>query len=167
MKNKPNTIETFEELTEKILVRGDLLSTYLRGHLMTEFICKKILRVKPNKYLKHIEKMGYYELTKALYELQYINDEEKKVLLEINKIRNSFAHDLTFFPTVVDLRILFQNAHNTFLEFFDGFSRSLKKLDEIEQISSSEIEILIDFFMEILYNLKCNFDQIFEEYNLI
>lgn len=166
MKNNPIEIKTFEELYGKILVEGDFLSTYLRGHLMIEFLYVKILQIKPNKYSKSIKNMTHSKMINVIYDLQYLNEYERNVLIEINKLRNQFVHNLIFFPSVLEMKILIQNAQNAFLEFFGGFSKPLKTLDKIEMINVSKIEILIDFFMEILYNLKSTYDDLFEKFHI-
>jgi hypothetical protein len=158
MRNNKKEIETFEELTEKILVKGDFLSTYLRGHLMIEFLYVKILQIKPTKYSINIKSMQHSKLINALANLGYIDFSEKEVLLKMNKIRNKFSHSLNYFPSTIEMKSLFTHTQSIFPEFFDGFSRGLTKLEEIEEIELSEIEILIDFFMEVLYNMKCKYD---------
>ncbi len=157
-------MKTFEELAEKILIHGDLLSTYLRGHLMIEFLQVKIMSIKSDKYSKSIGNISYFKLTNTMYDLQYINEDEKKIFIEINKIRNKFAHDIEFYPSVAEMRKLFESAQSTFLEFFEGFNRGLEGLDKVIELDLYGIEIFIDFFMEIIYNLKCLYDFIFEDY---
>jgi hypothetical protein len=107
--------------------------------------------------------LSHFELISALSDLGYINNKEKIVLLEINKIRNQFTHDITFFPSVAEIKILFKNAQSAFFEFYEGFSRGLNKLDGIELIDIYEIEIFIDFFMEIVYNIICLNNQVFDD----
>jgi len=120
MENRINAIKTFEELSEKILIYGNSLSTYMRGHLIIDFLYRKILQENPSKY-SNIEKLSHSKLIDAMYDLQYINNNEKTVLVEINRIRNRFAHDIAFSPSVTEIKILFKNAQNIFFEFFEGF----------------------------------------------
>ena len=123
-----NNIEIFEELYQNILIHGNILSTFLRGHLMTEFLYVKVLKIKSNKYSSRVGQMTHFQLINALYNLNYINNDEKNVLVEINSIRNKFAHDLIFHPGIKETKILFENAQKTFPEFFEGFSRGLEKM---------------------------------------
>lgn len=84
------------------------------------------------------------------------------MLLEINSIRNKFAHDIIFHPTPAETRLLFKKSQNVFYEFFEGFSRGLTKMEKIKYISIYEVEMWIDYFMEILYNLIILYDTIEE-----
>ncbi|MBK8903426.1 MAG: hypothetical protein IPM53_19745 [Anaerolineaceae bacterium] len=142
---------TYEDL---FLKEGHgLISAYILGHLQIEFLLLKIVEAHSPSLRDFSHKLTHYKLVELVYGLQLITPKQKAALLEINKFRNKFAHDILFEPSVADFVKLFSSAQNAFSDMTDGISQGLSELEELTVINENFEFTLSDMFSQVLYDL--------------
>lgn len=120
---------------------------------MVEFMLVKIIEISSPKLLDFAEDLNHFRLVKLANGLGLINDYQTDVLLEINKVRNKFAHDLTFKPTVDEMKQLFLIAKQNFSDMTDGLEQGLEELENKTEIEECETYIFSELFIQIAYDL--------------
>ncbi len=148
-----NTITSFDELFEAAVDPDGIISSFISGHLMVEFMLVKVIEISSPKLLDFAEDLNHFRLVKLANGLGLITDSQADVLLKINKVRNKFAHNVTFRPTVNEMKQLFIIAKQNFSDMTDGLEQGLGELEGKAKIEECESYIFSDLFIQIAYDL--------------
>lgn len=146
-------INTFSDLYEKAVSEDNLLSGFMTGHLVIEFLLIKIIELSQPKLLDFAEGLNHYKLIQLVYGLNHIDEKQKEVLLLINKMRNKFAHHLTFEPTIAELKEILTKASKAFNDTTDGLEQGLAEIDGKKSIEECENWVIPEMFVQISYDL--------------
>ena len=87
-----------------------VLSIFLRGHLVLEGILEELLRTQNIVSLKKISRKTMAEKIKLYRDLKLISLNLQSFLLEVNRLRNKFAHRLGYDLTQEDVHLLINLA---------------------------------------------------------
>jgi hypothetical protein len=89
-------MDIFEDITTQLVLRArlhdDEASITLKGHLLTEYLMDRILKVKATD--KNYGSSTYSKKLKALEQRQLLPEEILNNLQLLNSIRNKMAHEL-------------------------------------------------------------------------
>ncbi len=146
-------INTFSELYERAVSEDNLLSGFMTGHLVIEFLLVKIIELCQPKLLDFAEGLNHYKLVQLVYGLNQIDEQQKEVLLLINKMRNKFAHHLTFEPTIIELKEILIKASKAFSDMTDGLEQGLAEIDGKKSIRECDDWVIPEMFVQISYDL--------------
>jgi hypothetical protein len=137
-----------------------ITSSVIAGHLMIEFLLRKLIQAYDPALSKLSDTLGHYRLINLNYDLGLITDKQRGVLVTINKIRNKFAHDITYHPSIRELVELFRLAINAFDDFTDGISQGLFELRSVKRVEDLEDWVLCELFVQISYDLYHEYQSI-------
>ncbi|WP_026473098.1 hypothetical protein [Alkaliflexus imshenetskii] len=152
MKQKQN-INTFSDLYEKTVSEDNLLSSFITGHLVIEFLLTKIIEITEPKLIDFAEGLNHYKLIQLTYGLNHIDENQREVLFLINKMRNKFAHHLTFEPSISDLKEILTKASSAFSDMTDGLEQGLGEIKNKTTIRDCEDWVIPEMFVQISYDL--------------
>ncbi|TBX65198.1 hypothetical protein EZL74_12460 [Flavobacterium silvisoli] len=152
MKPKQN-IKTFSELYETTVSGDYLLSSFMTGHLVIEFLLVKIIELSQPKLIDFAEGLNHYKLIELVYGLNHIDERQKEVLILINKMRNKFAHHLTFEPSINELQEILLKASKAFNDMTDGLEQGLGEIKDKKSIRECEEWVIPEMFVQISYDL--------------
>lgn len=150
MKNK---ISTFDELYFASVDPDGVISSFISGHLMVEFILVKIIEISFPKLKDFAEELNHFKLVKLVNGLDLISDAQAEVLLKINAMRNKFAHSVAYRPSVAEMKEIFILAQNNFTDLTDGLIQGIEELEGVSSIEECESYIFSDLFVQISYDL--------------
>nr|WP_319570415.1 hypothetical protein [uncultured Draconibacterium sp.] len=146
-------INTFSDLYEKTVTEDNLLSSFMTGHLVIEFLLVRIIKLSQPKLVDFAEGLNHYKLIQLVFGLSYIDEKQKEVLLLINKMRNKFAHHLTFEPTIIELEEILTKASKAFNDMTDGLEQGLDEVKGKRSIRECEEWVIPEMFVQISYDL--------------
>ncbi|MCK9580543.1 MAG: hypothetical protein M0Q92_08845 [Methanoregula sp.] len=161
MTNKDkNNVDIFTVLYDKGVEPDHLIPPFIKGHLMVEFLLRKLIEIH-DPLLKNLsENLSHQKLIQLNFEINNIDKKQKNVLTIINKIRNKFSHDITYSLTLNELKQLFKLASQTFSDMTDGISQGMdkikhsKNIDEINEWAISELFVQISYDLHDIYQSK-------------
>lgn len=146
-------INTFSDLYEKTVSADSLLSSFISGHLVIEFLMIKIIEISESKLIDFAEGLNHYKLIQLIYGLNHIDENQKEVLILINKMRNKFAHHLTYEPSINDLNEILTKASEAFSDMTDGLEQGLVEIKGKKTIQDCEDWVISEMFVQISYDL--------------
>ena len=146
-------INTFSELYEKTVTENNLLSSFMTGHLVIEFLLVRIIQLSQPKLVDFAEGLNHYKLIQLVFGLNHIDEKQKEVLLLINKMRNKFAHHLTYEPTIIELDEILTKASKAFNDMTDGLDQGLGEIEGKRSIKECEDWVIPEMFVQISYDL--------------
>ena len=153
-------VESFTDLYQQCVYPNELLSTFLSGPLSVEFMLHKLACISDINNRSKYKRFTHYQLVNVNFEMGNITSEQKDVLLAINKLRNRFAHELSYLPTIQELTQLYEVAVSAFSDFTDGLIQGLGALKDITDIDEFEQWDMTELFVQICYDLH-------EQYQLV
>lgn len=146
-------IEDFTELYQHAVGGNKFLSGLLPGHLAIEFLLKKIIGKYDEKLISFVEKLRHAQLIDLVSELGLVNDNQKAVLRKINSLRNKLAHQISFEPTIDELKLLWREAANAFSDLTDGISQGAEFLEKTTKLDDLEEWVVPELLVQIAYDL--------------
>jgi len=147
------TITSFDELFNSVVAPDGIISSFITGHLMVEFMLVKVIEISSPKLLDFAENLNHFRIVKLANGLELITDSQADVLLKINKVRNKFAHNVSFRPTIIEMKQLFIIAKQNFSDMTDGLEQGIGELEGKTKIEDCEPYIFSDLFIQIAYDL--------------
>jgi hypothetical protein len=148
-----NNITSFDDLFEAAVDPDGIISSFISGHLMVEFMLVKVIEISSPKLLDFAEDLNHFRLVKLANGLELITDSQADLILKINKVRNKFAHNITYRPTVNEIKQLFTIAKQNFSDMTDGLEQGIGELEGKTKIEECEPYIFSDLFIHIAYDL--------------
>lgn len=146
-------VKSFTDLYQKSVSPNELLATFLCGHLSVEFMLHKLACMSDTANQARCKKCTHYQLINVNYELGNIAENQKQVLLDINRLRNKFAHELGYVPTVKTLRVIYGSALTAFSDLTDGIYQGLESLKGLNDLEKFEQWDMSELFVQICYDL--------------
>lgn len=142
-------ITSFDELYFAAVDPNGMISSFISGHLMVEFMLLRLIEISSLSKSRSAEKLTHYKLIKYANKLELISDLQTNVLIEVNK----FAHNIAYRPTVEELRSLFILAKENFNDLTDGIIQGIGELEGKSSVDDCEPYIFSDLFIQITYDL--------------
>lgn len=146
-------ISTFTELYERAVAPNGLISPFISGHLVVEFLLRKIIQTYDPTLMALSEDLTHARLINLTHEIGGISKEQKDVLSTINKIRNKIAHDIVYFPSLGELKALFSSASSAFTDMTDGMEQGSAELRTAVSTDDLEDWVIKELFIQIAYDL--------------
>lgn len=146
-------IKTFSELYEKTVSEDNILSNFITGHLVIEFLMVRIIELSQPKLTDFTEGLNHYKLIQLIFGLNHIDEKQKEVLELINKMRNKFAHHLTFEPSIEELKEVLTKASIAFSDMTDGLEQGLGEIKGKRTVRECEDWVIPEMFIQISYDL--------------
>jgi hypothetical protein len=146
-------IRTFTDLYERTVGDDSLVSSFIKGHLVVEFLLVKIVELSQPKRLNFAEGLNHYKLIQLVNGLGHISEGQKDTLILINQMRNKFAHQLTYEPSISDLKLILSKAAESFHDMTDGIMQGLDEIKDKTLLSECEDWVVPELFVQISYDL--------------
>lgn len=153
MKSVSPKIKSFTDLYEQAISSDKILSDFLTGHLVVEFMLRKIIEISQPNLIVFSENLTHAKIIQFVHGLGLINDKQKEVLQSINSLRNKFAHQISYFPEIKELQILFEQARKAFSDLTDGIEQGLGEMKGKKSFKECEDWVISEFFIQISYDL--------------
>lgn len=157
---KKKKINNFTELYEATVSGDSLISGFIQGHLVVEFLLVKIVELGQPKLLELAEALNHPRLIQLAYGLGHINEGQRDTLIIINQMRNKFAHHLTFEPTIEDVRQILVMASESFSDMTDGIEQGLDEIKGKTNIKNCEEWVIPELFVQISYDLHSIYNEL-------
>lgn len=147
------SIDSFAALYEKAVGPGTLTAPFISGHLVVEFLLRKLVQIYDPSLTRLSDDLSHARLIQLNHDLGTISDTQRETLVVINKMRNKFAHDITYQPTIPELKSLFVLANKSFSDMTDGISQGLDALGTTESLDDLDGWVIPELFVQISYDL--------------
>ena len=146
-------IEGFSELYERMVGDRPFLGSLLTGHLAIEFLLGRLIAQYDVKLAQHAETLRHRALIALNHEIGTIDEAQRDVLVSINRIRNKLAHEITFEPSLHEMRQLWGAASAAFDDLTDGISQGIEALASAAAFDQVEGWVCSELFVQICYDL--------------
>jgi hypothetical protein len=146
-------IDSFTALYERAVDPQRLMSPFITGHLVVEFLLRKLVQIYDASLTRHADDLNHARLISLNHDIGTITDVQKDALVDINKMRNKFAHRITYEPTLADLEALFTKCKTAFSDFTDGIDQGLSEIDSAVSVDELEDWVIPELFVQIAYDL--------------
>jgi hypothetical protein len=147
------SIASFTELYEKAVGSGTCVGPFITGHLVIEFLLRKLIQIYDPALSRLADDLNHARLIQLNYDLGTIDDSQRETLVLINKTRNKFAHQITYEPTIEELKALYILAARSFSDLTDGISQGLEALKDAKSINELDEWVILELFVQISYDL--------------
>ena len=135
-----------------------IMAKWLKGHLFIEhFLRLNILHQQP-QLTDFISELSFYKIVKLAEGLGCINSKQAITILEINKVRNRFAHNYEYTINTEEFYNIVIKARDCFSDFTDGLDQVLGEFNDKITLENCDDWICTEFFLQILYDLDNNID---------
>ena len=146
-----STIDEMDLYYQTLEERPDI-GWFLQGHLVVEHLLRRRLIEKGTDETK-IQKMGFFSITSKCFEGKIINKKQKEALLFINRIRNKYAHELTYKPSLSEWIDLWKTCQIGFSDQTDGIEQGLEELNSVEKLEDADRFHLNELFVQICHDI--------------
>jgi hypothetical protein len=151
----------FDELYLDAVDPDGLISSFITGHLMIEFMLIKLVEIDSSKLSICENKITHCSLINLASGLDLIDDKQTEVLLGINVIRNKFAENIAYRPTIEEVKRLFILAKNSFKDLNYGLIKGIAELEGKASIYECKPYIYSNLFTQIAYDLH----EVYQEFS--
>lgn len=155
-----NGIQSPEELFRKAVDPNNFISTFILGHLWIEYLLVNIIKLKSNKSEKAIDRLTHSKLIDLVETYEVLDATQLETLRQINKMRNKLAHDISFEPSIMELKYLVSFAQSAFDDMTDGFEQTFSELEGKKSLKEVDEFVYPEMFMQIAYTLESVFVEI-------
>lgn len=150
---KPPAIPTFSDLYQHAVGGRHWLGPFLSGHLTVEFMLRKLVGQYDAKLTTLAQNMKHFQLIDINGQIGTITDQQKEVLLSINQMRNRLAHQITYNPTVDEMKVIWTTAAVAFSDLTDGISQGIAEIELEGSLNSLDSWVFSELFIQIAYDL--------------
>ncbi|WP_373354503.1 hypothetical protein [Pseudoroseicyclus sp. CXY001] len=151
--SKKTQVGNFTDLYQHTIGGNELLGAFLPGHLAIEFLLRKLLVQYDAKLERLGDQLTHARLVQLCSDIGIINGPQREVLLSINTMRNKLAHQITYTPTIDELRELWSHAARAFSDLSDGISKGIESLAEEGIVADLDEWVFVELFVQITYDL--------------
>lgn len=146
-------VENFTDLYMRTVSDRRIIGILLSGHLAIEYLLRQLIKSYDPALIKLSKDLTFARLISLNLDIGTINLKQYEVLYRINKIRNKFAHEITYEVAVDELIELFKLASGAFTDMTDGISQGLDALEKCTNICELEDYALAELCVQIAYDL--------------
>ena len=153
MAHSTTAVGSFSDLYERMVGDRPFVSSLLSGHLAVEFLLRRLVRQYDPRLGDHADSLRHAELITLNHQIGTLSDDERSVLVAINKLRNKLAHQITFEPSLDELRQLWRQAAAAFSDMTDGIEQGREALAAAVSVAELEEWVFPELFVQICYDL--------------
>ncbi len=146
-------IASFTDLYQRMVGDRPLVGSLLTGHLAIEFLLRRLVAQYDARLAEHADTLRHHALITLNHQIGTISEEQRDVLTAINRLRNKLAHQISFEPSMEELRQLWVQASGAFSDLTDGISQGIDALGSAASLVAVEEWILPELFVQICYDL--------------
>lgn len=151
---KQSLIQCFEELYHYAAGPEEMIAQILTGHLAIEFLLRQLIILYDENLASFSDELSHARLIALSRDIGTISTQRASVLLQINKLRNRFAHEISYHPELSELLTLFKAAKETFTDYSDGLKEGIKEMATAKNIYDLKYKYHIsELFLAIIYDL--------------
>jgi len=154
MPSKPGQdVDSFTDLYQHVVGPGSIVAAVITGHLAVEFLLRKLVTQYDAKLESIASDLNHARLVGLSREIGVITEAQAAVLTRINQLRNKLTHQLSYIPSVQELKAIYSSAAGAFDDLTDGISQGSEALDSASSTQELEEWVLPDLFVQIAYDL--------------
>ena len=153
MPTRDDGIAGFTDLYQRLVGERPFVSSLLTGHLAIEFLLRKLIGQYDAKLIAHADTLRHHALIGLNLQLGTIDEPQHQVLTDINRLRNKLAHQISYEPTIEELRLLWRQAGRAFSDLTDGISQGIEALDATGNVGAVDGWVFAELFVQICYDL--------------
>lgn len=146
-------IDSFTTLHQKAVDPRRLTSPFINGHLVVEFLLRKLIQIYDPALTRQAVDLNHAGLISLNYEHGTISNTQKDVLVKINRMRNKFAHQLSYQPSLTELTELFKDCSGAFSDLSDGIAQGLDAINKVKSVDELDEWVIPELFIQIAYDL--------------
>jgi hypothetical protein len=151
----------FDQLYLNAVDPDGVISSFISGHLMIEFMLIKLVEIDSFKLSDCEDKITHCRLIVLAEGLELISESQANVLLNINTVRNKFTYNIAYRPTVEEIKHLFIIAKESFKDLNCGLIKGIAELEGKTSIYECKPYIYANLFTQIAYDLH----EIYQEFS--
>ncbi len=151
----------FDQLYLNAVDPDGVISSFITGHLMIEFMLVKLVEIDSFKLSECKDKITHCRLIKLAEGLELITEFQANVLLQINDIRNKFTYNIAYRPSLNEIKHLFSMAKESFKDLNCGLIKGIAELKGKSSIYECKPFIYSNLFTQITYDLH----EIYQEFS--
>ncbi|WP_019703256.1 hypothetical protein [Paracidovorax oryzae] len=148
-----NDIASFTDLYQKVAGPGSVTSAVIAGHLTIEFLLRKLVSQYDTKLQSLADDLNHARLVALNREIGTISASQAAVLLQINQLRNKLAHQISYVPSIAELKVIFDAAAAAFTDLTDGIEQGQGELKKATAVEELEQWVLPELFIQVSYDL--------------
>ena len=141
------------ELYYRTLEERSDIGWFLQRHIVIEYMLRKRLVDVAGSTSKKLEKSGFYKVLLEAEKHCIVNKDQKITLEKINSIRNRYAHELDYLPTLSDWLNIWRSAKAAFSDMTDGIEQGLAELESVDRLENADRYHLNELFVQICHDL--------------
>ena len=145
-------VEEMDIYYETLNERPDL-GWFLQGHMVVEFMLRKRLSERNPELAHQLRKASFFSVLKAALNNDIVSQSAYDVLSQINIIRNKYAHELSYRPTLEEWIDLWSSAQNAFSDMTDGIEQGLAELESVQRLEDADRFSLNELFVQICHDI--------------
>jgi hypothetical protein len=146
-------IANFTDLYQRAIDDRKIVGIFVSGHLAVEYLLRKILVIHDPSKQKLADELTHAKLIDLVFGIGAIDANQRDVLTQLNRMRNKFAHRITYEPTVGELKLIYKAALTAFSDLTDGIAQGLDALEACSGIHDLEDYAIPELFIQICYDL--------------
>lgn len=152
-------ITSFTALYHRAADPQQLMSPFISGHLVVEFLLRKLVQIYDPSLTRHSDDLRHAALIALNYDLGTISDAQRTVLVSINSMRNKFAHRITYELALEELKKLYTEASRAFTDLTDGIQQGSDAIASASAIEDLDEWVIPELFIQIAYDLHDEFQR--------
>ncbi len=131
-----------------------MISQVLTGHLAIEFLLRQLIILYDENLAPFSDELSHARLIALSRDTATIAAERASVLQQINKLRNRFAHEISYQPELSELIALFKNAKESFTDYSDGLKEGIEGMETAKSVYDLKYKFhMSELFLAIIYDL--------------
>lgn len=154
---RSRSVELFEDLYHYVAASTEMIGQVLAGHLAIEFLLRKLISQYDPKLAAHVDELSHARLIALSRDVGVLSVERAQVLVQINALRNRYAHAISYDPEVSEIAAIFTAAEQTFTDYSNGIKEGLVELRSAKNFNLQNRFLLSELFLAIVYDLHQEF----------
>lgn len=147
-------VKHFEDLYHYAAGPEEMLAQVLTGHLAIEFLMRQLVFMYDQRLASLADELSFARLISLLRDLELVSLQRADVLMQINKLRNRYAHEIGYAPELADLLPIFQDAKSAFTDYSGGLKDGIEEMSSSKGVHSLEYKYhLSELFLAVIYDL--------------
>lgn len=152
-----HSVELFEELYHYVAASTEMVGQVLAGHLAIEFLLRNLISQYDPKLAAHVDELSHARLIALSRDVGVLSVERAQVLVQVNALRNRYAHAISYYPEVSEIAVIFSAAELAFTDYSNGIKEGLVELRSAKNFNLKNKFLLSELFLAIVYDLHQEF----------
>jgi hypothetical protein len=152
-RKKGAVIEYFEDLYHYVAGHQDEVAQVLMGHLAIEFLLRQLVCQYDPKIVSLADELSHARLISLNRDIGTVTPQRADVLVQINTLRNRFAHEIQYCPQIAEILALFKAASKAFTDYSDCIKEGIAALSSATSIYDLDKFLLSELFLAVIYDL--------------